>query len=70
MYKKVFGLFLTLPLESLTIKQVVEWTNSDVDTVTAILMELEVQGDITGKRTFRLAKKHLMKHVTDIPYAI
>ena len=66
MYKKVFELFLTLPLESLTIKQIVDFTNSDINTVTAIVMELKVQNDIYGINKFKLSKHHIKQHIKDI----
>ena len=65
MYKKVYGLFKTLPLESLKIDFICRVTNSNKETVQPILDLLVKEKHIIGKRSYKLKK--VPKHIKEIP---
>jgi len=65
MYKKVYGLFKALPLESLKIDFICRLTNSDKETIHPILKKLVKNEHIVGIRSYRLKK--VPKHILNIP---
>jgi hypothetical protein len=65
MHMKIKGLFLSLPLESLSLEWISELTRTPKDIVQLELEILLKAGFIVGKRKFKL--KNVPQHIKDIP---
>lgn len=63
--KKILGLFKALPLESIKIKKICEYTNTEKDIVEKVLKKLVKDGHIKGKLSYKLCKVPI--HVKNIP---
>ena len=61
LYKKVYGLFCGLPLESIHIDMICKYTNSTKEEIQPILDKLKEEGNISGKRKYKLAGDKLKK---------
>jgi hypothetical protein len=64
LYKKIYGLFKTLPLESLTLNFICRVTNTNEEIVKPILKQLVKENIIKGKVKFRL--KSVPKYIETI----
>lgn len=61
LYKKILGLFKTLPLEKMTVDWICDRVNEDKSNVLLIIERLKKEGHIKGVRKLSLSGEHL-KH--------